>query len=82
MKHLLKSIGKQEIANVIALVVIFGTFGILILQHFVHIPDGNRETVTRATDQMIVLGFAAVIYYFFGGNRKPKQLTNNQNEEQ
>lgn len=76
-KNFLQKINDTDIRHIVALCVIFGVLGIVILQHFVKIPTENLQTVQRNTDQLIVLGFAAIIYYFFGGNKKDKPENSN-----
>ena len=72
IKDFFSKINDTDIRHIVALVVIFGVLGIVVLQHFVKVPADNLQTVQRNTDQLIVLGFAAIIYYFFGGNKKER----------
>lgn len=80
LKSFFQKINDTDIRHIVALFVIFGVLGIVVLQHFVTIPKDNLQTVQRNTDQLIVLGFAAIIYYFFGGNKKDKTDSTNQTE--
>ena len=78
MKELFKNL-KINIRNVLAMVCIIGVFVLLLVLMYHPIPEGNRETVQRALDQILVVGFAVVISYFFVAS---KNDTDRQNHEQ
>lgn len=74
MKTILKKLNDTDIRHIASILIILGVFGLVILQHFVKIPEGNAKTVERATDQLIVLGFAVVVGYLFMNQKKDKPL--------
>jgi hypothetical protein len=64
MKNFLKSI-TFNIRNTIALIVVLSITGIIVLGHFKPIPEQNKDLISGAVNQYLVVGFAVVIAYFF-----------------
>src|SRR3972149_6010983 len=56
---------KVNIRNLLAVVVVFSITGIIILGHYKAIPEVNKELISGAVNQYLVVGFAVVIAYFF-----------------
>lgn len=56
---------RVNIRNLIALVVVFSITGIIVLGYFKAIPEVNKELISGAVNQYLVVGFAVVIAYFF-----------------
>lgn len=79
MKKLFDMMRKADIRTTIALVVVIGIFVILGVLSYHEIPVRNTETVQRAIDQILVLGFGMVIGYYFVASKKDKD--SNQNSE-
>lgn len=72
MKNFWKKVNETDIRHIAAVLIIIGVFGLVMLQHFVEVPVNNVESVKRATDQLIVLGFAVVVGYLFMNQKKEK----------
>lgn len=81
LKNLFSRINDTDIRHIAAIVIIFGVFGIITLQHFVTIPKDNIQTVQRGTDQLIVLGFGVVVGFLFMSNKKDKTQDTDQNSQ-
>jgi mannose/fructose/N-acetylgalactosamine-specific phosphotransferase system component IIC len=81
MKAFLKKLNDTDIRHIASILIIVGVFGLVILQHFVKIPEGNAKTVERATDQLIVLGFAVVVGYLFMNQKRDKPLASQETEK-
>lgn len=56
---------RVNIRNFLALVVVFSITGIIVLGYYKPIPEVNKELISGAVNQYIVVGFAVVIAYFF-----------------
>lgn len=71
-----------NIRNIIALVCIVGVLVLVGILMYHPVPEANKETVQRAVDQLIVLGFAVVVAYFFVASKnEADRLKHEQKQE-
>lgn len=56
---------KVNIRNLLAVFVVTSITGIIVLGYYKPIPEVNKELISGAVNQYIVVGFAVVIAYFF-----------------
>jgi hypothetical protein len=78
MKSFLKKLNDTDIRHIIAVMVVIGVFTVLILQHFVKIPEPNVSTVQRSTDQILALGFGVVLGFMFTSQKINKPTEQNK----
>jgi ABC-type Na+ efflux pump permease subunit len=70
MKEFFSKLSKISIHNIVIVITVLGVFSLATLLCFKPIPAENKETVTRALDQILALGFGAVFGYLFVASRK------------
>ncbi len=72
MKQFFQSLREQDIRNVIALIVILGTFVIQVMILKSNIPEKNHDIAV--TTVVMTLGMqAGVIAYYFGASKPEKK---------
>jgi hypothetical protein len=73
---------KLNIRNLIAIICIAGVLILVGILMYHPVPEANKETVQRAVDQLIVLGFAVVVAYFFVASKnEADRLKHEQKQE-
>lgn len=73
MRKLFDNIGKAEIGNILAIIIVIGVFGLLYLLCFKAIPSENSELMYMSVGQVLALGFGVVIGYFYGSSKSSLQ---------
>jgi hypothetical protein len=70
MKEWFKKIGQAEIRNILAILIVAGSFFSLHLMMVREIPKENKDTVNQAIGFILGGSLAGVIGYFFGASKK------------
>lgn len=78
MKQFFQSLKEQDIRNVLALIIVLGTFAIQVIILKSNIPEKNHDIAV--TTVVMTLGMqAGVIAYYFGASKvdrkKPESIT-------
>ncbi len=70
MNKVFEKLKAIDFRHILAVMVVAGIFGEQFLLAFKEIPAPNVALLTRGHDQILVLGFAAIIGYFFVATKK------------
>ena len=69
MKKLFDNIGKSEIQNILAVIIIIGVFGLLFVLLFKPIPKENHDLMYMALGAVFSLGFGVVVGFYYGSSK-------------
>lgn len=64
---------RKEMADIIALIIIIGSFSYLIMLLFIKVPKENETMINVITGGVILGGIGAVIGYYFGSSKTASQ---------
>lgn len=77
MKQWWQTFQKNDIRNVLAIIVMLGCFAIVVLLLFIPIPANNKDIVNSSLGYFLGGALGAVVGYYYAANK-----TNNNNTNQ
>lgn len=81
MTEFLKSIKKQDIRNVLAVIATVFAFGYLVALTFLEIPERNKDVVNTLSGVLIGGTVVTVYNYFFGNSKKQTDVESGKDTE-
>lgn len=69
MTEFLHKITSKDIRNILAIIIVLGTFAVIITMLYKEIPAGNKDTVNIVVGSLLGGALGGVVGYYFGASK-------------
>lgn len=69
MNELFGKITSKDIRNILAVIIVLGTFVVIITMLYKEVPQGNRDTINLVVGTLLGGALGGVTGYYFGSSK-------------
>lgn len=69
MTDFLRKITSKDIRNILAVIIVLGTFIVIITMLYKEVPEGNRDTINLVVGTLLGGALGGVCGYYFGASK-------------
>lgn len=69
MNEIFGKITSKDIRNILAVIIVLGTFVVIITMLYKEVPQGNRDTINLVVGTLLGGALGGVVGYYFGSSK-------------
>lgn len=80
MTEFLHKVTSKDIRNILAIIIVLGTFVVIITMLYKEVPHGNRDTINLVVGTLLGGALGGVCGYYFGSSKNEADKAKKEGE--